>query len=264
MPPKFPEHVALLTAKGSEAYNDFTKILESRMGGVHVRFLPVNVQGEQAVSTICNALHYINDAFPDLDAIVVCRGGGSLEDLHAFNDEAVVRAIFASKIPVICGVGHEGDVSLADMVADVRASTPTHAAEILVEERENTIRYIDLHIKKIQAEIFEKIAYMQNRIQFFYRSTELMQEKVQSFIERIDAVCAKGLQTITSHINRAQQKITYAERMLTVLDHKNVLARGFSITTGPDGAILTHKTSVKKGDTIHTELKDGKIQSNVT
>ena len=148
--PIFPENIGLITAKGSDAYNDFVKVLKDRMGGLKIQFCPVSVQGKDATGTIISAFGYLNKHHPELDLIVLTRGGGSLEDLQPFNDEGMARAIFSSKIPVVSAVGHEANISVADLVADVRASTPTDAGEQIVRDRVDVVKEINFFTKNIE------------------------------------------------------------------------------------------------------------------
>src|SRR3989344_5195589 len=129
--PRFPERIGLITSREAAAYGDFLRVLGNRWGGVEVDFVPVHVQGGNAVPDILAAFehfHHLGESERP-DVLVLTRGGGGLEDLHAFNDESVARAVFSSRVPVVVGVGHERDESLCDFVADVRASTPSNAAE---------------------------------------------------------------------------------------------------------------------------------------
>jgi exodeoxyribonuclease VII large subunit len=141
--PRFPQHVALITSREAAAYSDFIKVLNARVGGLKVSFIHTQVQGEDAPRQIVEALETANTNLTNLDAIVLARGGGSLEDLQAFNSEVVVRAVAASRAPTIVGVGHERDVTLAELAADVRASTPSNAAELLVQSREKIILQVE-------------------------------------------------------------------------------------------------------------------------
>jgi exodeoxyribonuclease VII large subunit len=133
--PRFPRRIGLIASRESAAYTDFLRILGNRWGGVEVLSAHVQVQGRDAVREIVGAFRYFNARADGVDVLVLTRGGGSLEDLQAFNSEDVARAVFSSRIPVIVGVGHERDETLADHVADVRASTPTNAAEIVAPDR---------------------------------------------------------------------------------------------------------------------------------
>lgn len=262
--PQFPQRIGLITAKGSQAYNDFEKIMRERMGGLHIYFLPVSVQGESAPDSIVKAVQYFNSAYADLDALVVCRGGGSLEDLHAFNDEHVVRALFASQIPVIVGVGHEGDISLADLVADVRASTPSNAAELLVRERTSVIQELQHLVHKIervytyelQSKRYDLNRYVSQFQNILHGHIRTVRSGVQNFYhaERAYARNVRG---------RQQQVETFV-RLLHTLDYDAVLKRGFSISRGADGSIIRSADDVQKGDTLTTTVARGTIYSDIT
>ncbi len=131
--PRYPRRIGLITSRDAAAYSDFLKILRERWGGLEILFINVAVQGVGAVPQIVRAIEAMQRE--NIDVMVITRGGGSLEDLAAFNSEKVARAVFSSRIPVVVGVGHERDESLADFVADVRASTPSNAAELIVPHR---------------------------------------------------------------------------------------------------------------------------------
>ena len=133
--PEIPEHVAVISSTSAAGYADFMKILDDRWGGLKVDVAHVQVQGESAPEQMIRAITYFNQCEILPEVLVIIRGGGSADDLSAFNDEPLVRAIAASRIPTLVGVGHEVDVSLADMVADVRAATPSNAAQLLVPDR---------------------------------------------------------------------------------------------------------------------------------
>ncbi|MDO8435501.1 MAG: exodeoxyribonuclease VII large subunit, partial [bacterium] len=142
--PRFPEVVGIVTSKDAAAFTDVVRILNNRWGGMHIVLAPAGVQGPGAIPEIVEALRWCNengDVRPDV--LIVTRGGGSLEDLQAFNSEDVCRAIFSSRIPVVCGVGHERDTTLAELVADVRASTPSNAAERVVPDRRDIAREVN-------------------------------------------------------------------------------------------------------------------------
>ncbi len=262
--PPFPQKVGLVTAKGSQAYNDFVKILKDRMGGIHIYFAPVTVQGDSAPQAIIDALKYFNTRYKDLDAIVVCRGGGSLEDLQAFNDEHVVRAIFASKIPVICGVGHEGDVSLADLVADIRASTPTHAAELLIEERETLLQRVDLFIQRIQRLYLSALSEHKHAVsRTINRLEHAMRSHIQFMQHTVDRFYSVSAPTYKNAVSKSLDRYTYLSRTLTNLDYTNLLEKGFSITRNQEGTIIRSVQSVDADTTIQTALSDGTIYSHV-
>lgn len=141
--PRFPEKIGLITSQDAAAYTDVMKILKNRWSGLEIYFYPVSVQGQSAIRDILSAFNHFNSHQYNLDAIILTRGGGSMEDLWAFNNEEVCRAVFGSKIPVVSAVGHERDVTLVDYVADVRAATPSNAAELVVPHKDDVIMQIN-------------------------------------------------------------------------------------------------------------------------
>ncbi|MBI3685145.1 exodeoxyribonuclease VII large subunit, partial [Candidatus Azambacteria bacterium] len=157
--PRFPKKIALVASKESAAYGDFTKILKQRFGGLEVFLYHVQVQGGEAIADIQKAFSYFNAHHKELgiEAVALVRGGGSLEDLAAFNSREVAYAVFGSAVPVIAGIGHEQDETIADFVADVRASTPSQAAELLVPHRDDVRRYVDTMADTMGAEISSRV-----------------------------------------------------------------------------------------------------------
>ncbi|MBI1908380.1 exodeoxyribonuclease VII large subunit [Candidatus Uhrbacteria bacterium] len=211
--PQFPQTIGLITSKEAAAYGDFMRILSNRWSGVTVLHAPVHVQGQFAVPEILAAFTTFN-AMPDTerpDVIVLTRGGGSLEELHAFNDEQVARAVFGSLAPVVVGVGHERDESLCDFVADVRASTPSNAAERVVPDRRDVLRGIDYAVDHMAAALGHRIDRHADRM-----------DRATRVIDRFFADIAT--------------KLAYAERLLASVDPERVLERGYAI--------------VRKGDTV--------------
>ncbi len=283
---KFVEKIALITAKNSRAYSDFVKILFERVGGIKIYFYPAQVQGKDSVSSLLEALEYFQTVDLNLDALVITRGGGSLEDLLSFNDESIARAVFASKIPVISGIGHEEDITLIDLVADVRASTPSNAAELLMEEREK----IFLQIEQLLAKAFqanqqqfqiakEKIVYQTEILESFfnnYKSNlgELTKSLEQTMILNLSRIDLKKqhLVNLAVQLNKAskfqletfKQKLAQIERLLSNFDYKQVLQRGFSLTRNEQGKIISSKKHLKIDDQISTQLSDGLIESIIT
>lgn len=141
--PRFPERIGVITSSDAAAYTDVMKILKNRWAGLEIYFYPVSVQGQSAIKDIISAFNHFNSHDYKLDAIILTRGGGSMEDLWAFNTEEACRAVFGSKVPVVSAVGHERDITLVDFVADVRASTPSNAAELIAPHKDDVIFQID-------------------------------------------------------------------------------------------------------------------------
>ena len=185
---RFPERIGLITSRDAAAYGDFLRVLGNRWGGVEILFVPVHVQGKEAVPDMLAAFA----AFQAMgeaerpEALVLVRGGGGLEDLHAFNDESVARAVFQSKVPVVVGVGHERDESLCDFVADVRASTPSNAAERLSPSREEIAFALQAATERLSSRLEGEVARRQREIDHAARAFGLSLERAK---ERLRVRC---------------------------------------------------------------------------
>lgn len=259
--PRFPERVGLITSRDAAAYGDFLQILNNRWGGVAIEFAHVHVQGREAVGEIVGALAYFN-GLPESDrpdALVLTRGGGGLEDLHAFNDEQVARAVYASKIPVVCGVGHERDESLCDYVADVRASTPSNAAERVAPSREE-IRYeIETITSHIEGRLEDVIL---DRSQLIERATHAIVVILERQKERLDRLRETMLAKTNKWLLSLHDRASVAERVLRQVDPKRILSRGFSIVT-VGGAIVKSAASIGVGSEIAVQFSAGSADAKV-
>ena len=230
--PALPVHVAVISSVQAAGYADFIKILDDRWGGMQVDVASVQVQGAAAPDQIIQALKYFNSQEKLPEVIVIIRGGGSADDLAAFNDELLVREIAASRVPTLVGVGHEVDVSLADMVADVRAATPSNAAQILVPDRNEVIRAVRRQVQSLLPRT--------------ERAIDTQIESVRSQIgQAIDAIDRRQL--------RAEEQLINVRRVLAELDPRKVLARGYALVRG----------EVAPGSTIEIEKSDIVITAEV-
>lgn len=237
--PRFPERIGLITSSEAAAYGDFLRILQNRWGGVRVIHAPVTVQGKDAVQEILGAFTQLN-ALPlenRPDVIVLTRGGGSLEDLHAFNSEAVVRAVFQSAIPVVVGVGHERDESLCDFVADVRASTPSNAAERVVPDR----REIDVHLAV---------------------SVDRLADRIDDEIQEKSRAIDRAIRAVDAFLERCSRMVSECERVLKSVDPREVLKRGYALVRSR-GKILHSSRAVAPGDHVQIQLGDGTLDAQV-
>lgn len=284
--PRFPERIGLITSGEAAAYGDFLRILRNRWSGVAVYHTPVTVQGKDAVQEILGAFAQLN-ALPiehRPDVIVLTRGGGSLEDLHAFNSEAVARAVFQSTIPVVCAVGHERDESLCDFVADVRASTPSNAAERVVPDRREIELNISIAVDRIgdqlQYEIDSKMNKVDRAVSIFDRSLARLMQSMDdvhrrfgyaferfrlSLIATVEHV-DRRVQTIDARfrvvIDERSRSVTELERVLRSIDPKEVLKRGYALVRSA-GKILRSYRDVAPGDSLSIQLADGTLKVQV-
>lgn len=262
--PRFPERVGLIASTESAAYSDFLRILGDRWGGVKVAVAHVQVQGRDAVDDIVGAFSYFN-AHPELaEVIVLTRGGGSLEDLHAFNSEEVARAVFASRLPVIVGVGHERDESLADFVADVRASTPSNAAERLVPDRRDVARELAAMAAFMEGALKEELSRRKHRLMELETG---LQEHVRAARDEFEAVFSDLLRqfgAFEGRVQRVSATLEGQERLLRSLDPRGVLKRGYAIVRDAAGRLLRDAGSVDRGAAITVQLAKGTLEAEVT
>lgn len=261
--PRFPEHVALITSRDAAAYNDFLKVLAARQGGIRISFIHTQVQGLEAPEQIIAALTTANTELKNLDAIILVRGGGSMEDLMAFNDEHVVRAISASRTPTIVAIGHERDVCLSELAADIRASTPSNAAELLVKHRDEVAldivrlasslsHALNNHIARKQSNIAGMTHTIGNRL-------KTTSQNAQRLVGRIASVSLRIRDTIGTN----SEKIDSMKRILLALSPEQTLKRGYSITRNESGRIIKLASDATVGETITTTLSTGSLTSVV-
>lgn len=256
--PLMPEKIAIITSSAGAAVHDMIRILGQRWPMSKVLLLPVRVQGVEAPPEIAGAIKYCNE-FKIADLIITGRGGGSIEDLWAFNDERVARAIYASKIPVISAVGHEPDVTISDYVADARASTPSNAAEIAVPDSAEMRN----HLNKLET-IF----------------TQSIDAKLKNYRERLKYIGTKPVITEpTTQIDNRRQNLDYIYRRLVAAQERiisdsrknfislaasldamsplRVLSRGYTVASKADGDTVKQASELNKGDKINLRFSDG-------
>ncbi|OGL94868.1 exodeoxyribonuclease VII large subunit [Candidatus Uhrbacteria bacterium RIFOXYB12_FULL_58_10] len=259
--PRFPERIGLITSRDAAAYGDFLRILNNRWGGVEVAFCSVRVQGKDAVSEILEAFDAFDAMSPEErpDLLVLTRGGGSLEDLHAFNDEAVARAVYGSKIPVVCGVGHERDESLCDFVADVRASTPSNAAERVVPNRRDMDYEIAMMTRRAEERLFEIAAHHKRMVE---RATRTVSFALDRERQRMLVLSRRSQDAFASWASRLRDRVLSYDRVLRQLDPTRVLARGYSIVT-VGGRVVADASLLEIGAEIAVQLSRGSVDAEV-
>ena len=263
--PRYPKTIALVTSPAGAAVRDMIRILGARWPMSKVIVVPVRVQGAEAPEELCQALDLVN-ALSLADLIITGRGGGSMEDLWAFNDESVARAIFRSRIPVISAVGHEPDVTIADFVADCRASTPSNAAELAVPDQDELRQALD----HFQARLDKAMERTLQR-----RRDQLGRLQASPFLQSpLRAIQEKRLQLELQQqrlIRSAEQKVQASRhelvRLATSLDALSpfrVLARGYSMTQKKDGTVVSTIQQVTAEDTLQVRVSDGTITCTAT
>lgn len=261
--PRFPERIGLIASTESAAYSDFLRILGNRWGGLKISVAHVQVQGREAVNDIVGAFAWFN-AHPELaEVLVLTRGGGSLEDLQAFNSEDVARAVFASKIPVVVGVGHERDESLADYVADVRASTPSNAAERLVPDRRDVVREIEAAAAAMEGALGMEINDRNRRL---FELESHLHDHVRSARAEFDAVLSDlqfSLVSFETRVKTLAADVDRDERLLKSFDPRAVLRRGYGIVRDAAGRVVRDAAAVDAGEEIRVQLHRGELAAEV-
>lgn len=262
--PLLPRRIGIITSVTGAAIRDILSVVRRRFEGVSVLIVPTLVQGEGAAPQIVEGIEYLNRC-GDIDIIIVSRGGGSIEDLWAFNEEIVARAIYNSKMPVISGVGHETDFTIADFVADLRAPTPSAAAELAIASRlELDNRLEGLTNRLLNAEQ-TRIATFHQQVSFiaekriFTRPEELLAVKNQL----LDDYSRQLGWTMERKLSSYQERFNLLASKLDAYSPLKTLNRGYSLTTYKNGQVITTINNVKNGDDIITKLKDGTIISKV-
>lgn len=262
--PRFPEKIAIVTSSAGAAVHDMIRILRQRWPLTKVILLPVRVQGVEAPPEIVGAIRYANE-FKVADVIITGRGGGSIEDLWAFNDERVARAIYASEIPVISAVGHEPDVTISDYVADVRASTPSNAAEKAVPDIvEFTDALMSYDIRSRQA-MSKKLATLRAKLDSI-TSKRVMLDPMVSIDDRRIELDRYRDRLISEQERINQQKKHELLRLAASLDAMSplkVLSRGYAIAADGEGKVIKSISSVNKGDMLSLRLTDGEAECTV-
>ncbi len=264
--PAFSRRIAVVTSATGAAIRDFLEVLRRRWRGTDVWVVPVRVQGEGAAEEIAAAIDQVNRLAEPPDCLVVTRGGGSLEDLWAFNEEVVVRAIFASTIPVVSAIGHEIDVTLSDLVADVRALTPSEAAELVAPAADELAARLGQVQKRMAAALRGRVGTMQTRLdavarhRLFRRPLELVFERGR----RLDELAGRQDRAMARRMEVAKAKLEATAAHLDSLSPLGVLGRGYSITERIDsGDVVRDAAQLEPGDLIRTRLGQGQTVSRV-
>ena len=264
--PKFPRRIAFVTSPTGAAIRDFLEVLRRRWRGADVSIIPVRVQGEGASREIAAGIEAANRLRPAPDVLVVGRGGGSMEDLWAFNEECVVRAIFASEVPVVSAVGHEIDVTLSDLVADVRALTPSEAAERVAPDAGELRTLLVRERRRMSAALRHRLALAATRLDQVANSRSFRRplERAQLAARRIDDLEGRLTQAIQTRLSLAARSLESRAARLEALSPLAVLGRGYSLTRRADnGSVIRSVSAVRAGDRIVTRLVDGEIASQV-
>ncbi|MBR2877219.1 MAG: exodeoxyribonuclease VII large subunit [Clostridia bacterium] len=261
--PDFPEKIGVMTAPDGAAIRDIFSVLKRRYPVAEIVFCPVAVQGASAAPEIANAINLFNEQNA-ADVLIVGRGGGSLEDLWAFNEEIVARAIFNSHIPVISAVGHETDFTIADFVADLRAPTPSAAAELAVPdifELKSDLAGLRQHLSVLMKNMLfserESLASTEKRLSILSPQTKILNSR-----QELANLYDKAVNSVMNRINSEKAVISAVSGRMNALSPLAVLSRGYSIAY-KDAAAITSVNDVNNGDNINIKVADGEIYATV-
>jgi len=283
--PAFPLRVGVVTSPDAAALHDVLTCLQRRAPHVAVVIYPALVQGADAPSALCASIARAGER-AEVDLLIVCRGGGSLQDLWAFNDERVVRAVRASSIPIVCGVGHETDVTLADLAADLRAPTPTAAAELAAPGLEACLESLAGRASRLQRRVRDALESHAQRLDRaalrLARPVDAARrhgERLSVLVHRLEAAQKRRLEAALNGLGQLAQRMRRSlaatavrdearlrglQGRLVALDPERVLARGYALLTDAAGHALTSVAQVRKGDSVDARLEDGELDLVVT
>ena len=263
--PKHPRTIGIVTSSAGAALHDMLRILKKRYPLSQVRLLPVRVQGVEAPGEIAAAIRYANH-YSLADLLIVGRGGGSIEDLWAFNDERVAYAIYESKIPIISAVGHEPDVTISDFVADLRAATPSNAAELAVPDQDALRQSLDSMSAAMAASLNRQLISARRHLNVLSASPAL--QSPTSYLDQkrvgLDRLREHLISAETRSIDRKKQGFIGLTAKLDAMSPLKVLTRGYAMTQTEDGGVIRSVQQVQPGDQIQISLSDGRVSAAVT
>ena len=263
MLPFLPRRIGIVTSEAGAVIHDMCTVLTRRFPALEIRLYPCLVQGAEAPRTIIEGIRHFNSD-PWADLLIVARGGGSFEDLFCFNDEALVREVAASTVPTISAVGHETDFTLCDFAADVRAGTPSIAAEIAVPcLADLKVQISDCRLRLVSA--------VRGKGEFFSQRVDQMSDALAASLRiaqsnaerRMERVRPRLMPALKLCVQRVESRLENAAAKLKAYSPYGVLDRGYSLTTAADGSVVKDAKDVKKGDVLTTRLAKGTVESEV-
>ena len=262
--PKYPGTIGIITSSAGAAIHDMLRILRKRYPLSQVRLLPVRVQGAEAPGEIAAAIRYAN-YWKLADLLIVGRGGGSIEDLWAFNDERVAYAIYESEIPVISAVGHEPDVTISDFVADLRAATPSNAAELAVPDQDALRQNLDSLTAAMATGLNRQIRSAQQHLNVLSQSAALKSPDgyLQQQRKSLELLTNRLVSAQNQNITRKNQQYIAAVSKLDAMSPLKVLSRGYAMTTNEQGEVVRSIKQVEPGERLTINLSDGRVSATV-
>ncbi|MCL2492980.1 MAG: exodeoxyribonuclease VII large subunit [Clostridiales bacterium] len=264
--PPFPRQIALVTSASGAAVEDMVKILTTRNRVVTIRIFPTLVQGDGAAAMIAGRIREVNERFPDTDVLITGRGGGSPEDLWAFNERIVADAIYASKIPVISAVGHETDFTIADFTADLRAETPTAAAMLAVPDTEELAEDTEALYAALRDGLSRRLRACALRVTAGdpARQRARLTERIERQREAVYALRKNALTGVLRlRMERAGNRVSRAGERLELLNPLNLLSKGYAIVAGEGGKPVTKAASLRAEEQVFLRFADGRARARI-
>ena len=262
--PQYPGVIGIVTSSAGAAVHDMLRILRKRYPLSKIRLLPVRVQGAEAPEEIAAAIRYAN-YWKLADLLIVGRGGGSIEDLWAFNDERVAYAIYESQIPIISAVGHEPDVTISDFVADLRAATPSNAAELAVPDQDALRQNLDSMTSVMESAYYRQIKAAQKQLDMLSNSPALKSPDgyLQQRKQGLELLKNRLIAAQNQNITKKNQQYIAAVSKLDAMSPLKVLSRGYAMAQNQSGEVLRSVKQVESGDQIAIRISDGRISATV-
>lgn len=262
--PPFPGTIGIVTSSAGAAIHDMLRILNKRYPLTRVRLFPVRVQGAEAPGEIAAAIRYANH-YRLADLLIVGRGGGSIEDLWAFNDERVAYAIYESRIPIISAVGHEPDVTISDYVADLRAATPSNAAELAVPDQAALLQNMDAAASAMASALAGRLRHARQRLAVLSQSPALLSPTgyLEQRGKNLEHLKTRLIAAQTQQLQHKRQRFIAATSKLDAMSPLKVLSRGYSIVNADNGNILRSVYQTAPGGKIRVTLSDGSLSAVV-
>lgn len=261
--PKLPQQIGIITSPTAAALQDILKVLKKRFASIPILIYPTLVQGEQAAEQIVRAIQLANQR-KECEVLILARGGGSLEDLWPFNEEKVAYAIFNSHIPMVTGIGHQTDFTIADFVADYRAPTPSAAAACVSPDSQEWQQQLLQHEKQLQRWILSTIELSKTHLSHLQKCLKHPAEKLQDYAQQLDLLELNFKKIILRISENYRQTLSHFAHTLENLSPLKILQRGYSVTRKKDSQqVITQINEVATGDQIVTQLQDGVVESVV-
>lgn len=263
--PYFPKRVAVITSETGAAVQDILKIIKNRNNVVDVLLYPCLVQGPGAAKEISQAIDDVNKLFSDIDTIIVGRGGGSMEELWAFNEEIVARSIFASRIPIISAVGHETDFTIADFVADKRAETPTAAAQLAVPDIEELKKYVSSQMFQLKHHMDSFMKYLEMKIQSnnIHVMKIALENKLNLNLMKAEYLFNQIQNNLTYKISDYRNLIDQYKTTIDAYNPLHIMDRGYAAITDSEGKLVSSIEQLKDTNRLTARLKDGEIDCQI-